>query len=146
MSHIVTHLRGLVDGSDERPNESTHRGSQNAPGGRIMDQSAMKPRISHGWLVCLAVVALNGQVPSERGRLIGLQREAAALVARAARADASGDEIRQALVEASARFEALAGESSSAPPSAAQAAALVPPAGASSAIASAPTPACVRRS
>jgi hypothetical protein len=73
----------------------------------------MTQRMSHVLIVCLAVVGLSGQVPSERGRLIGLQREAAMLLARAARADASGDEVRQALLQASARLEALSAESSS---------------------------------
>jgi hypothetical protein len=77
----------------------------------------------HALIVCLAAVGLSAaaaaipQVPdpaseeaSERTRLLGLQREAAALLTRAGRSDVSPDEVRSSLLEASRRFEGLGGE------------------------------------
>ena len=78
----------------------------------------MLRRMTQALIVCLAVAQLGGQgsqPSSERARLLALQREAGALLTRAARPDASGDEVRRAILEASARFGALAGTSTSAP-------------------------------
>jgi hypothetical protein len=86
--------------------------------------------MTHALIVCLAVAHLSGQgsqQSSERARLLGLQREAAALLTRAARPDTSGDEVRRALLDASARFGAMAGTSTSAPPATAPASPLAGP-------------------
>ena len=90
----------------------------------------MLRRMTHALIVCLAAAQLSGQSSqqsSERARLLGLQREAATLLTRAARPDASGDEVRRALLEASARFVAIAGTSTSAPPATAQGSPLAGP-------------------
>ncbi len=77
----------------------------------------MTRRKGHAFIVCLAALGLSAvpQEASERARLLALQREAATLLTRAARTDASADEVRRALSEAISRFEALAGESASGP-------------------------------
>jgi enediyne biosynthesis protein E4 len=86
----------------------------------------MTLRKRHAFFLCSAAVGLTvaavaglpqdrGAVSkdgSERARLLGIQREAATLVARAARADVSGDERGRAIHDASSRFEALAAETS----------------------------------
>src|SRR5262245_48127514 len=51
----------------------------------------------------------------DRTKLLELQREAVTLLQRAARADASPDDVRQALVEAGRRLEALGAEPHSQP-------------------------------
>ena len=78
-------------------------------------------RLARSLIVCVAAFGLcaaagawtqpPAQVP-DRARLLGLQREAVALLRRAAHPDASADDRRRALVDAGPRLEALAAETS----------------------------------
>jgi hypothetical protein len=83
--------------------------------------------LRHGFVLCLAAIGLSSVAAAglnqdsaaaskdgaERARLLGIQRETAAFLRQAARADASADEVRRALAEATSRFEALGSEPAS---------------------------------